>query len=185
MQKLILIISLALVLAGCASTSSEKPSISYYLLDEAQTLPLEVDTNRSVAIDQVVMAEYLSLPNLILKEANHRITLANYHLWAEPLGPSIKRAITSDLKALQPTILFVDRCAACDTINLHVDHFYPEELGDVVFSGRYTIKRVNGSLENYPFSLRSSLTTNGYPAAVRAMREQIRTLAQTIALELN
>ena len=172
------------MLIGCANSSSDKPSINYYLLDEAQTLPLEKNTQRSIAINQVIMPEYLSLPNLILKGTDRRITLANYHFWAEPLGPSIKRAIMTDLSVLNPTISFVDSCLVCDSVSISVDHFYPEEVGDVVFSGRYAIKRSNGNLENHSFSLRSPLVANGYPAAVEEMRKQVRVLAHNIAQEL-
>ena len=184
MKKQILTILFALMLVGCASSSGDKPSINYYLLDEAQTLPLARNTQRSIAVNQVVMPEYLSLPNLILKGLDHRITLANYHFWAEPLGPSIKRAIMSDLSMLNPTIAFVDSCLVCDSISVSVDHFYPEEVGDVVFTGSYVIKRVNGNLENHSFSLRSPLVANGYPAAVEEMREQVKILAHDITQEL-
>ena len=170
-------------LTGCTS-APKSPSVSYYLLDQASQPIAPKQTTRSVAITPVVVAEYLSVPNLLLKQTDHRIILANYHLWAEPLPPSIKRAIMSDLTTMKPNISIVDQCLNCDLLRIYIDHFYPEEEGDVVLAGRYTIERVNGQQENYPFSHKSFLTTSGYAAAVEQMRALLETLSQQIANQL-
>lgn len=183
MRKLTLILITMFGLGGCATTSS-KPTITYYLLDQAQQPIVAENAIRSVAIDPVFVAEYLSLPNLVLKQDDHQIILANYHLWAEPLPPSIKRAIISDLSSIVPNVSIVDRCANCDLIKLYVDHFYPEQQGEAVFAGRYTIRRAGGIVQNHIFSLRAPLATDGYSAAVKQMRNLIQTLAQQIATEL-
>ena len=184
MRNLYSILIMAICLTGCATTSNAPPSISYYLLDEAQPTQAGATTAKSVAVAPVVLAEYLSLPNLVLKQSDHRITVASYHLWADPLAPSIKRAIKNDLSMEQPQISFVDTCTSCDLITLYVDHFYPEQAGDAVLAGRYTIKRTNGKTEDQAFILRAPLKSDGYPAAVQQMRLLVSELAEGIGGKL-
>jgi len=183
MRKFIGLIAIIFCLVGCA-TKPSAPTVTYYLLDQAQSAAEVSGARQSVAIAPVFVAEYLSLPNLVLKQSDHRIIVANYHLWAEPLPPSIKRALMNDLSIANRHVSFVDRCSNCDRVNVYVDHFYPEEEGDAVFSGRYTISRRNGVIENYPFSQRAPLAADGYAAAVRQMRQLVRQLSQRITTSL-
>ncbi len=186
MRNIFLVFILAAFLIGCSSTSKQsKPTLAYYLLDSVQTQNSVASSQKhEVAFNTVVVSEYLSLPNLLLKNNNNEVTVANYHLWAEPLSFSIRRVVLNDIATRKPTLSLVDQCLKCESLVLHVDHFYPQENGDAVLSGRYVITRDKNNSTEHFFSLTTPLRNDGFNAAVTEMRLLLSRLSTHIADEL-
>lgn len=186
MKNIFLLFMLATFLVGCASTSKQsKPTLAYYLLDNVQTQkPVTSSQKRELAFNAVVVSEYLALPNLLLKNNNNEVTVANYHLWAEPLSFSIRRVVLNDIAARKPTVSLVGQCSKCESLMLYVDHFYPQENGDAVLSGRYVITRDKSNSSEHFFTLKTPLRNDGFDAAVTEMRLLLSRLSNQIADEL-
>ena len=186
MKNIFLVFILATFLIGCSSTSKKsKPTLAYYLLDNVQTQNSVASSQKNeVAFNTVVVSEYLALPNLLLKKDSNEVTVANYHLWAEPLSFSIRRAVLNDVATLKPNLSLLDQCLKCETLDLYVDHFYPQENGEAVLAGRYVVTRDKNNITEHFYSLTTPLRGDGYNAAVTDMRLLLSRLSSQIANEL-
>lgn len=174
---------LTLLVTACA-TSSLPPSISYYVLDESVIVRTTTDRNKQLQVSLLQMSSYLHQPNLILKDNNHKVNVANFHLWADPLDSSMKRAISNDLMLLNDELEVVRDCSDCISLKIWVDHFYPSTTGQVYLSGAYVLSNITVAPINRRFNLVGTQKRDGYASSVTEMRRLVTELAAQIASEL-
>lgn len=92
------VLALAAVLAACGST----PRTEYYLLS-AEAPPAAARAEPSIGIAELKVAEYLQRPEMVTMESANRLSLRDYHRWAEPLADGVQRTLALNLGALLET----------------------------------------------------------------------------------
>lgn len=172
-------IASSLLLSGCG-INQPTPEMKYHLLDHrAKALNHRLPTEK-IAVNKVVLADYLTQPNLVMRVADNRLDLASYHSWAEPLDAAIQRILIDELNQAQLDFGFVERCRDCTKVNLYVDHFYPDQAGNVVLSGRFTIDKAGEApiVEYFAFSQEQS--AEGYSESVKVMNELLEQMTEKV-----
>lgn len=173
-----------LSLSGCASKQVQS-EIIYYLLDTSiPTQNTRTVTTTKIVFNNLTLAAYLEQPNLVLRQSDHTVRIANYHVWAEPLHKAIKRAISNDLVLVRPDISVVNVCGECNDLAVTIDHFYPDSDGLVTLSGHYSITESTQPTSTHSFALTKSIDTDGYEASIVTMRSLVTQLTELIATDL-
>ncbi len=107
LRTIILLVSVAIGLSGCA-TSSKDTETRFYLLS---TLPpatapvLDKPTTRplSVALMPVQLPQYLQRPQIVSRIAVNQLALAEFDNWGGNLGKNISRVMAANLSHLLNT----------------------------------------------------------------------------------
>lgn len=183
--KLLISVLLCSTLVACVSNTSA-PQSYYYILDapsnvqENKVTTLTGDiVQKRIKVVPVRVPDYLHQPNLVLKLSNHQIKIANYHFWAEDLTQSIQRVLINELN-VNSAVNYTQQCIDCDALAITIDHFYPNEQGQVLLVGSYELisHTSNSLLTQFSFNIR--LQAGGYDEGVAAMRALLSHLATEI-----
>jgi len=131
-----------MLLATCAlltscTTTTTAPETTYYLFDAQPSPSSQKASTTRVMVDEIVLPDYLSTSQLVMKDEGHTILKANYHSWADSLNESIKRALINDLNDASPNTEFVALCQKCARISVTVQHFYPSTDGTLLLAGYF------------------------------------------------
>jgi uncharacterized lipoprotein YmbA len=87
-----------LLLAGCGST----PRSNYYMLSaDANGQPGRAGP--AIGVGPVSVPEYLRGREMVLNRSDHKLELADYDRWAEPLDAGVNRVVAVNLAALLDT----------------------------------------------------------------------------------
>lgn len=84
------------VLAGCGEITPTK----FYTLTPAATEkaePAAAESDISVGISPVILAEYLDRPQVVTRLGANRMDLENFDNWVEPLEAIIRRVVARDI----------------------------------------------------------------------------------------
>ena len=169
-------IVVALILLACSST----PSSKYYLLD-ADAVQAEGNTKlKNVRIDHIYLPDYLKQDKLVMKLDSHEIVFANYHMWGERFDKAITRSLTNRLNEGSDRYFYTKNCNKCKNLKVYVEHFYPNEKGEVHLAGSYEYA---GKVK--VFNLEKKLDKNGYEASITSMASLIKDLSMDINEGLN
>lgn len=98
----VLAAAMALIL-GCGGRA---PNF-YLLAPSAELQPLNAAAS-GVVVDKIKIPDYLSRSQMIIREKNNRLILANSQRWAEPLAANATRVLMENLTALLPDCNVVD-----------------------------------------------------------------------------
>ncbi len=94
------IILAATVLACLAACGGRSPQPKYYMLDEAKSASAPETGAPGVILRRVSLPSYLDRDALVLRDPGAaRLTVAEYHLWAEPLTKSVPRLLEESMRA--------------------------------------------------------------------------------------
>ena len=97
-RRLAAVLAVAGLLAACGST----PRTEYYLLS-AEAPPAAARAQPAIGIAELKVAEYLQRPEMVIMESANRLSLRDYHRWAEPLADGVQRTVALNLGALLET----------------------------------------------------------------------------------
>lgn len=97
-RQLAPVLALAALLAACGST----PRTEYFLLS-AEAPPVAARAQPAIGIAELNVAEYLQRPEMVIMESANRLSLRDYHRWAEPLADGVQRTVALNLGALLET----------------------------------------------------------------------------------
>lgn len=97
-RQLAPVLALAALLAACGST----PRTEYFLLS-AEAPPVAARAQPAIGIAELNVAEYLQRPEMVIMESANRLSLRDYHRWAEPLVDGVQRTVALNLGALLET----------------------------------------------------------------------------------
>ena len=182
------IISLLLIIAmtgGCASTSSAPISRHYYVLDDLPTKSAN-DAERLIRLARVSVPDYLNQSNLVMRQADQKITIANYHHWAEGLPKSIHRVLRNKVNSDIGTYRLVSQCRDCGELKIEIEHFYPTESGDVHLAGSFILDRGTTAKTVYQsFAYKEQMNSEGYAESVRSMQRLLERLALDLIAQLD
>lgn len=168
-------------LLGCSSATS--PQVNYYLLDSEPKATQNKTATRIVQLNPIHLPRYLDQPQLVTRDNNQKLIIANYHSWADDMSNSIRRILLNDLNSSIDDVFYIESCQKCDNLIVNIEHFYPTSNGEVVLSGKYQLKKNNKS-NYYTFFLEDDLERDGYDHAVTKMRRLLQKLAVQINKEI-
>ena len=99
----ITIIFLSLTLAGCLGGPS--PPTNFYMLSplspaEAGKFPASIEARIHIALETVVVPEYLNRNEIVVNLDNTIYQLAEFNQWAEPLSDNLTRVLAENLTNL-------------------------------------------------------------------------------------
>ncbi|MDR2213900.1 MAG: ABC-type transport auxiliary lipoprotein family protein [Pseudomonadales bacterium] len=189
--RLALALSLSALLGACINV--EPVQLSYYLLngrDGASAAPVDPSVP-ALVLESITLAEYLEQSGLVLQQGDNQLQVSRSHLWAEGLDVAVPEALLRSLRAAAPNYRYFLRGsdfvpAPTYALRLYLDAFHATDSSEVVAGGRYQIVDVAAGREvlNREFNLRQALRDDGYPQAVRQLRELLDQLARDIGGEL-
>lgn len=87
--------------SGCAIGGSTPPS-RFYLLAPLEAV-VDAAGGPSLGLGPIRLAQYLDRPQIVTRRSPHRLALAEFDRWGEPLSESISRVLAANLSALLRT----------------------------------------------------------------------------------
>lgn len=159
-----------ILLSGCG-LNQPTPEMKYHLLDHKTKALNHRLPDDKVAIGKVVLADYLTQPNLVMRVSGNKLDLASYHHWAEPMDAAIQRILIDELNQADLTVGFVKRCRDCTQVAVFIDHFYPDQDGTVALSGRFSIEWSGQEPVTEYFSFSEEQDGEGYSESVTVMNK--------------
>jgi uncharacterized lipoprotein YmbA len=178
---------LLVFLGGCLGSS---PPSRFYLLSplsSAEPLP-GVRSEMAIGIGPVVLPEYLNRTQIVTRTGDHRLQLAEFDRWAEPLTRNFGRVLMMNLSTFLSTGLIAphpwNRSTPIDyQVVVHVVRFDAGEDGMASLRARWSI--VEGAerkfLEVRKSNLREPIDDDGYQATVASMSRLVGALSLEIA----
>ncbi|GHE19685.1 PqiC family protein [Halomonas urumqiensis] len=172
MTRWIITALVALMLAGCASSS---PAPQRY------TLPLEqtqagagADADHLLLMRQPRLANYLDVDGIVMQLDDITLVEARGHQWAEALGRQLERGLRARLTTRLPdTRVMLDEGGSRDpgmSLRLEVDRFQGRHDGLAIVGGQWQLRDADGVLLDLErFEVAVELEADGYPALVRAL----------------
>lgn len=144
----------ALLLAACAET---QPATYYTLApiapDDsagAATAPASAPFDLAVGLGPVTLPQYLDRPQIVSRSERHRLTLAEFDRWAEPIHDTVVRTLTENLSGLLGTerIVPLPNRRAWDLdylVEVDVLRFDTDAEGNSHLAARWAIFRADGT----------------------------------------
>lgn len=184
------LVPLALLLAaGCTATP---PPIFYTLSpqsDPAARVGAPADSEVSVAIGDIVIPDYLDRPQVVVRSGDNTMTLAENHVWVEPLRTLIARTMVYDLGSMLGSrniyILPQRRPVDLDYIvEVEIGRFETDAAGRALLDSRWRLYGSSGDrlieqgIVTETTSVEAPLT---YENRVAALSDTITSLSRTIA----
>jgi len=153
----------------------------------ASDRPMHGENGTSLAVGPIEFPEYLDRPQIVTRTSPHRIELAEFDRWAEPLRQRFPRVLAENLAALLETQrVTVAPWKGPRPIDLRVSvdvvRFDGTPGGDVLLIARWTLLGPDGNELAAPRRFRSKVTTQlaGYEGVAAAMSEAVGKLSREI-----
>lgn len=181
-----------LLLTGCGALTPQKDPTRHFVLTSS-TLPKQLTaSDLAVGVGPVTLPGYLDHKEIVTAGPSNHLTLADFHVWAEPLDKALSRVVANNLSQIlgSPAIVpFPEADVKPDyRISIIVRRFEMVAQGRVHLDASYTIESSSGSERNG--SAHSRTITIGvnrpddYSAVVAAMSEAAGELSSTMARDL-
>jgi len=179
----------ALLLTACAGTS---PPTYFYTLEAASpAASAQTNTGPAVGLGPVILPDTLDRPQIVTRNGDYGIELAEFHRWAGELRADMSRLmaarlmeqLTTDRVSLYPW----PRHRELDyQLRIDVLRFDGQLGGQVVLEGSWTLLDAEGrkELSHRAFRLNDAGAGADHRAMVRAMSRLVVRLADDIAREI-
>jgi uncharacterized protein len=181
----------AAVLAALAACAPTRPTSFYTLSTVAEpgAVASRSGKNPVIGLGPVTLPQYLDRPDIVTREGENQMRLAEFHQWAQPLDSLLNRTLAEDLFALlgaedviplpQRREVPLDRVVEVD-----VNRFEADQGGEVVLDARWRV--YEGDDETLLASGRSVVAEQGapvpgYEAIVAAMSRAVGQVSAEIA----
>ena len=179
---------LALLLCGCTRS---KPTRFYILTSSPGS---EATSHQQLSAEQLVIGvgpidfpEYLHRPQIVGRTSGHRLELAEFDRWAEPLEQSFARALTENLSGLLATervvlLPWTGGGPVDYRITMEVIRFDGTPRSNVSLIARWTLLGPDGNELAAPRRSRIAVSTRqaGYEGVAAAMSEALGELSREI-----
>ncbi|PNL47830.1 hypothetical protein CEP63_000895 [Proteus mirabilis] len=174
-----------LMLTACSSQTNK----TYYQLPDVYqgSVPEQVSETQSakkpqIWVQPIRLSNMLVNAGIVYQTTDINYTVANQHLWINPLDQQLQQNLISGLtKALPGTVVanqpVEDNLAK---LTVTVNYFQGRYDGQVIISGDW-IYTENNKVINQPFSLVLTQTEDGYPALVRTLGQGWEQVVSDIA----
>ncbi|MGD0231129.1 MAG: PqiC family protein, partial [Syntrophorhabdales bacterium] len=177
---------LLLLPAGCGTSQASR----FYTLNPVTTGPAFPPSSgpaASIAIQSVEIPDYLDRPEIVTRNGNNGLELAEFDRWAGELQKDIARVLAETMSARLPEnnvfVLTGRRVAPADyTITVHVTRFDPVPGNAVRLKAMWTIMGKDGShlVARGESSLSEPIQGQNYGAIVAAMSRAVDQLGKEL-----
>lgn len=196
MKTVIMVMLSVIMFTACSSNNT--PKTQYYLLN-SPTLAVGTSKNEitknepqsTISVALLELPEYLAQPSLVLQLSDHQLHYSHFHIWAEPLKLGLAQALSHDLNSNDSEVNFIVntelRADLKADIIIKISAFQATHQAQVILTGSYTINREKASPQSdiiNNFNLVVDLKENGYPHAVKKMRQVTLLLAKDISANI-
>ncbi|WP_417536193.1 PqiC family protein [Methylophaga sp.] len=176
-----------ILLTACASQPVTHST--FYTLPVIDTPTDNIRSDKTVFIRPIILADFLSKNGVVLQLDDITVHSAQYHQWAESLAAQLSRGLRDRLQAAQSDYRIVNlpSFAKQSSYQLQVefDQFQGRFDGQAVTSGQWQLLNKQGeTVTTQRFSLTQALPAEGYPVLIRALANNLDTLATDIASTL-
>lgn len=186
-----MVVFTVLALTACASQPKEDHYYSLVLAADSVAAAASTSTAATrIIVGPIQLARYLDQPGLAMQMGASQIRSANHHFWAEPLDEAIGKVLVRDLSR-QSVALAVERDTGRWTakdgclLRVEFDKFHATDESQVVATGRYWIHDWDRTeITKKEFDFAQTLSSDGYPQAVRQLRTALANLAENVAEQL-
>jgi len=190
MLRIIAGISLLVVLSACGSS----PKAHFYTLSSGTASALQTgNTNNqgvSVAVWTVTLPEYLRRPEIVTRNNQVEISLADFDRWAGNLDNNATQLIANELgKRLQSNQVVTSPWESYRQndfqVKVHADRFDGALNGEVVFRGTWSLMKGKGKdkkeIVRQNFAIKEKAADPSYLEMVKALSKTTVLLAEQIA----
>lgn len=179
-----LIVGLLLCLAACSTS----PKTNFYVLDSEYTMPKKGLDGIGIGVWKVKLPTLLQRPEIVTRNGQHKIELADFHHWAADLDRSINSLIAHELSQRLETVRVSTYPWSAHKINdyqvkVYFDRFDGELGGEVVCRGVWLLLNGKGNeeLARESFTLNAQTSGKKYVDMVAAQSSLIVQLSDQIA----
>lgn len=178
------------LLAGCVTLSS--PNAQLYTLSASNgdaPPPTEQDAAQLpvLAIGPVDLPDYLRRPQIVSREGQNRIQVAEFDRWAAPLNEQVERVLAENLAARLPQLVVVNyreqRFRPRYRITMSIERFERQGDGRVRLAGRWTLANAEtgAALLSRRDSIDVPVQGQGYEAVAAAQSMALAKLSDAIS----
>jgi len=177
MLRHISIVSLLVLLTACGTS----PKTDFYMLNaenEYASVAPKKDQGAVIAIWTVRLPDYLDRSEIVVRESQYEVELADFSWWAGDLGQNITRLLAIDLgQRLQSNRIVAStwgtRYKKDFQIKTHIARFDGQLGGEVVFNGVWTLLDGDGKkeLSREGFDFKTTATDKTYKGLVAALSQ--------------
>ena len=188
--KSVLVLLSGVLLAGCVTMSS--PDSRLYTLsasngESTQTAGGNGADLPVLAVGPVDLSDYLRRPQIVSREGENRINVAEFDRWAAPLNEQVERVLAENLSGRVRNMVVVNyreqRFRPHYRVTMSIERFERQDSGSVQLVGRWTLADANTG--KALLTRRDSFTVpvqgQGYEATVAAQSKALSQLADAIA----
>ena len=173
-------------LSACGTT----PKSNFYQFNESVNPSLTgVEKGNIIGLGPIQIPEYINRPQIVTRNSDYQLNVAEFHRWVEPLKESITRSLVINISNnIQTNRVYwmprEDRQYPLDIrIAIDIGRFDGQLNGEVLLESRWSIFDKN----NQPVLTRVSLlkeAVNGqdYESMVIAMNKVLRQLGKEISI---
>lgn len=183
----ILLAGLLTVISACASS----PDARLYILESAGANATSANGEaKTVFVSPVVLPDYLKRDEIVYRSGAHRIEVAQYDRWAEPLDRNITSVIAANLTSrfgAENVIDYYSNFSAQSdmTLRVRILEFVSTEENNVILKAVWELAQ-RGQEEalfsrEIDIPVRSGVLGQNIDSTVRAMSEALNQLSQEIA----
>ncbi len=187
-----LLVTAALGLAACASSQPTR----FFLLQPAATSPAQhpepaTEPGRVLGIGPVELPRYLDRPQIVTRGTGHRLEVAEFARWGEPLRDNLTRVLAQNL-ALQLPADRIERFPWARSgsidyqVTLEITRFEGIEGAESVLSAHWQIRdpASGETLMARTSNLRATPQTPDHAGTVAALNQVLDALSREIGAAL-
>ena len=184
---LLALLALSCILAACAESQPSR----FYMLS---SLPPAEATGSgkplSVGVGPISMPEYLNRPQIVTRESETKLALAEFDRWGEPLGDLFSQVVAANLSSLLETERVYSlprrRTASLDyQVEIDIYRFDADQTGLIYLTARWSLYGKGG--KKLLKTGTTSLTEQAGPspdALASGMSRVVESFSRSIASEI-
>jgi len=172
-------IFLSLLVAGCGSSPAE---LQYYRLPAVAVKAPQVDSNKVLVVEPVIVASYLNSNALVYQNNEVNLQLTRLHQWAEALDQQLSRNLQAHLSAALPDWRVTQQVSSPgdSRLTVQVTQFHTTADGLVLISGQASLLK-GEVVKQLPFELQLPIADDGYDEVVKTLGQGWSQVATEIA----
>lgn len=184
----------ALLLSACVTLNS--PNSQLYTLssssENASAAPQQGASGLPVlVVGPVELPDYLRRPQIVTREGQNRIKIAEFDRWAAPLNEQVERVLAENLASRVPDMVVVNyreqRFKPSYRLTVTLERFERQDMKQVELAGRWTVANAESGEVVLTRRDRFSVPLEGsdYEATVAAQSKALSELAAAVSNALN
>ncbi len=179
------ILNACLLLATGCSTS---PPTRFYVLSNLPPMAVRTGQDVAVGVGPVDLPDYLDRPQIVTRNGQNELTMAEFDRWGESLKDNAKQVLAENVAVLLPSKkVHTYPWTRATTLNYQVvvkiTRFDHTEGGDTVLHARWSISSGDGNTEFLSRETRyvERPDGKGYPETVAAMNRVLAQFSRDVA----